>query len=198
MKWEEVLTLARRANDHYSLTEREQHLLWELVVAEVPEGGLIVELGLCWGKTAVVLALAAKQKQGRYWGLDNWSLEGSYEEVERLLWETVGGDDDPRTPPDWSWALTKGNTGEHWDAGQPVDFLLIDAGHDEVNVTKDCEMWIPSVAPGGLVAFDDVPSGPGWREHAHHAVREQMEKWTGDWENAASWGKLWIRRKPLP
>jgi len=36
-----------------------------------------------------------------------------------------------------------------------VDFVFIDAGHDECSVRRDVEAWWPKVRPGGLMAGDD-------------------------------------------
>lgn len=193
--WAEVMEKARKANDHYSLTEREQEFVFELAMG-IPEGGLIIELGVCHGKTAVVLANVAEMKQGYYVGVDNWSLEGSWGEVHKLIADTG--------LPVNSWELVDANTHDTdlWtrlfpkDGCQGVDLLLIDAGHDEENVTKDCEVWIPKVKPGGIVIFDDVPSGPGWWVSCHSAVRECVEEWCAEWEMAGAWGKVWAFRKP--
>lgn len=209
MPWPNVLTLARLANDHYSMTERQQELVYELAMT-VPEGGLIVELGVCHGKTAAVLAVVAWQRNGRYLGIDNWSLEGTKGEVALVLDMVMHGLG-VRVPSqherdfsiwdgrEFNWALRVSDThAEEWRQGpDQVDFLLIDAGHDEANVSKDCEVWIPKVKPGGLIVFDDWPSGPGWQSSCHEAVRRHAEIWTGEWEWAASYGKVVARRRPL-
>lgn len=199
MNWFEVLELARKANDHYSMSEREQELVWELAQT-IPEGGFIVELGVCHGKTAVILAAVAQNKGGFYTGIDNFSLEGSLLEVEGLLEDSFGSSSRGRF-----WRLHSANTHDPmWGyAGEEeildhclVDLLLIDAGHDYDNVSQDCEIWIPQIRPGGIVIFDDVASGPTWRTDCHSAVREMMEKWCGDWCFAAGFGKCWAWRKP--
>lgn len=189
MIWDEVIDRARLANDHYSMSEDQQRMLWELAKG-VPKGGLIVELGVCWGKTAIVLALAAKEQQATYRGIDNWSLEGSKKDVSFLMQTAVGAGD---------WWLMESDTHDEFMRAFDVDIdmLVIDAGHDEANVSQDCEVWIPKVVPGGIVVFDDVPSGPGWAESCHWAVRAGMEHWCADWEMAAAWGKTWCWRKPL-
>jgi predicted O-methyltransferase YrrM len=193
MPWEDVLAIARLANDHYSMTERQQELVYELALT-IPEGGLIVELGVCHGKTAIVLALAAMERDGKYVGIDNWSLEGSREEVAALFDKIFA----PKHES-WSWRLFNDDThAEHWKEDKyEVDLLLIDAGHDEENVREDCRIWIPKVKPGGLVIFDDWPSGPRWQESCHEAVRCNAEMWTAEWEWAASYGKVVARRRPM-
>jgi len=209
MPWPQVLNLARQANDHYSMTERQQELVYELALT-IPEKGLIVELGVCHGKTAMVLAAAAYQRDGGYLGIDNWSLEGDRTQVHLLLDQLMHsfGVRAPSKRVDggsywngrsFSWTLAEADThDDRWrHAAMEVDLLLIDAGHDEANVSKDCEIWIPKVKAGGLVIFDDWPSGPSWQASCHEAVRRHAEIWTGDWEWAASYGKVVARRRPL-
>lgn len=186
--WPEVLTLARRANPHYSMSEREQELLYELALT-LPLNPLIVELGVCNGKTAIILASAAKALGGRYIGVDNWSLEGDLSEVYRLL---LGVAEDTSFI-----SLIQANTHTAPLPESPIDLLLIDAGHDEANVSVDCERWIPCIRPGGLVAFDDYPSETNWRESCHFAVRKHADLWTGDWQMLMFWNKVLVRRKPL-
>jgi predicted O-methyltransferase YrrM len=207
--WAQIVQIARLANDHYSMTERQQELVYELAMT-IPERGLIVELGVCHGKTALILAAAAKQRDGKYLGIDNWSLEGNRQEVASLFNQLMHGlgvrvsSEHSRQASQWggsyfAWSLVEDDThAEHWRGNSAVvDLLLIDAGHDEANVSKDCEIWIPKVKAGGLVIFDDWPSGPNWQGSCHEAVRRHAEIWTGEWEWAASYGKVVARRKPL-
>ena len=41
----------------------------------------------------------------------------------------------------------------------PVDLLFVDGDHSYEGVTRDWELWLPLVRPGGLVAFHDVQPG---------------------------------------
>lgn len=201
MTWPEVLALARRANDHYSLTEDEQEILWKLANT-IPEGGMIVELGICHAKTSVILTAAAQNRKGFYCGIDNFSLEGSKEEAEELLGECFS----PKNRGHL-WKIHEADTHGHqwlWEEhelpipdDELVDLLLIDADHSAPGVFLDCEVWIPQVRPGGIVVWDDVAHGPGWKDSPHVAVRESLEKWAGEWEHVAEWSKMWCRRKPL-
>lgn len=185
--WPEVLQVARRASDHYSLSEREQELLFEVAMG-LPTGALIVELGVCNGKTALILAAVAEAKQGLYIGVDNWSLEGSFGEVFDLMHAAFGTS---------RWQLWQGDTHTIELPAFPIDLLLIDAGHQEEAVSVDCERWIPTVRPGGIVAFDDYPGERNWRDSCHWAVREYGEMWTEGFDLVAYWGKIMVRRKPL-
>lgn len=44
--------------------------------------------------------------------------------------------------------------GENWK-GDPIDFLIVDAAHDEESVGKDIDAWFPHVKTGGFIFFHD-------------------------------------------
>jgi hypothetical protein len=50
-----------------------------------------------------------------------------------------------------------------------IDFLFIDGCHDTAAVLRDIDVWLPKVAPGGIVAGDDF----GW-ESVRRAVVERF------------------------
>lgn len=181
-----ALELSHLPDQHYSLDDhRRMMLFW---CAETIQDGLIVELGVCHGGTGLMLSYVASCTNSRYYGVDNWSLEGSYEQVVQLFTENL-----PYPP---SWTLINGNTHDVPLPKLPISMLFIDAGHDEANVGPDCERWIPLVMPGGIVAFDDYPQGADWRESCHYAVREYADMYTHNWDHIGSWEGLLIRRAP--
>jgi len=49
-----------------------------------------------------------------------------------------------------------------YDIGRltPLDFVFIDGGHGDAVVRADERVWIPQVAPGGLLAIHDVFPDP--------------------------------------
>ena len=184
--WDAVLQRARTAPDHYALLEFQLQALWE-AGQSLPVGAQIVELGVCHGKTAIVLATLAQQRQGTYLGVDTWELEGSRDDVAaRLAAVSLG-------PPTVQLLAARTQ-----DAPIPprIDLLLIDAGHDEANVRADCERWIPALVPGGLLAAHDYddPYNP---QSAHWAVRHYVDHLTGHWTPVGLWGGLLLRRRPV-
>lgn len=184
--WANALTFARRASAHYSMSEREQELLFDIALGQLPRKPKIVELGVCNGKTAIILAWLARWLGGQYFGIDHWGLEGSHEMVMKLLAETK---------LDSVSTLISGDTREV-PLIENINLLLIDAGHDEANVSVDCQRWIPCVKSGGLVAFDDYPSDAKWVDSCHWAVREYADFYTRDWDLVLFWNKLLVRRRP--
>ncbi len=55
-----------------------------------------------------------------------------------------------------------------------LDFVYIDAAHDERSVTKDITVWYPKVRSGGLISGHDYS-----RHRAHKGVVKAVDKFTG-------------------
>lgn len=167
--WESCIQKARTMSGHYSLSEEEQRFMFDLAMT-LPAGSTIVEIGVCNGRTAAVLNYVAKERHLRYYGVDNFSLENTADNVRSSL-QALG------YYPDF---LVGDSAKVPWHGG-PIGLLLIDGGHDEASVHKDCEKWIPMVASGGIVAWHDydIEYDP---KSAHHAIREHADRITQDWE----------------
>lgn len=154
MKWPEIRDKIAFIDDHYSMREDQHKQLFKFAL-QVPKGGTVLELGTAHGKTAALFTLVGKECGFSYYGIDDFSLEGTFEEVTKTMQSFNGR---------VNWTLFKSRTQDaHWD--KPIDLLFIDAGHDEANVKPDCEKYVPFVKPGGIVIFDDWPqveNDPHW------------------------------------
>lgn len=142
-----------------------------VLAAAVPADEAIVEVGSYKGKSTAYLATGAKEGVGApVFAIDAWDLPGNVygkhgysapivrEEFEAQLramrlWSRV-------TPIQ---GFSPEIAGE-WD-GPPVGLLFIDADHDEKAVRADVEAWVPHLADGHVLAFDDLdtPRNPGVR-----------------------------------
>lgn len=169
MKWQEVDKKISSINDHYSMRSDQHKLLFDFAM-KVPNGGVILELGVAHGMTAGLFSLVAKQHGLEYYGIDDFSLCGSTTETQAVFDKlgTTGTIIESKTQ-DASW-------------NKEVDLLFIDAGHDEANVRPDCEKYVPFVKPGGIVIFDD------WAEddthvNPHWAVGYYGKIATEGWES---------------
>jgi predicted O-methyltransferase YrrM len=181
--WADLWTDLQAIDGHYSVTEEQAFLLWR-AAQSIPPGGVIVELGVCHGRMARLLARVAAEKAGSYLGIDDWSLEGSMAAVAAHL----------DAFPLQHWTLIEGKTQEVPPSHS--NLLFIDAGHDEANIKPDCERWIPYLTPGGLVAFHDY-NPTEEPPSCHWAVRHYADRHTGDWPLIGYWGGLLIRRRPV-
>lgn len=179
--WRAGLRLARSINDHYSMSEHQQQVLFNIAKKLAP-GNLIVELGVAYGKTSAVLAYAARSTEGEMVGVDDFGLVGSPEDFSRRM-----------KALNLSVILVVSKTNEvKWD--RPIDLLVIDAGHDEENVKQDVIKWVPWVKQGGFVAFHDYPDVQD-RQGPHAGVKRQADKATGDWEMITYESGLMVRRR---
>jgi len=61
------------------------------------------------------------------------------------------------------------DVGRYWPA-HSVDFVFVDGAHDYEGVRDDIHFWMPTVKPGGIIAFHDygTPSLP----HVARAIDE--------------------------
>jgi predicted O-methyltransferase YrrM len=80
------------------------------------------------------------------------------------------------------------------------NFLLIDAGHDEANVSKDCQLWLPHAKSGTIVAFDDYPAvyPRPMKSDAHWAVKLYADMYTDnpyEWRLLGYWDGLMVRQR---
>ncbi|MBL7496729.1 class I SAM-dependent methyltransferase [Frankia sp. CNm7] len=142
--------------------------------AEVPAGGLILEVGTYCGKSTIYLAAAARAAGARVVTVDHH--RGS--EENQAGWEyhdpTVV---DPRTGRMDTLPFLRRNlegagvedvvtvvVGRTEDVGgwwtTPVALLFIDGGHAEEQAQADYEAWGRHVAPGGLLLIHDVFPDP--------------------------------------
>ncbi|WP_045876888.1 class I SAM-dependent methyltransferase [Pseudofrankia sp. DC12] len=142
--------------------------------AEVPAGGLILEVGTYCGKSTLYLGAAARAVGARVVTVDHH--RGS--EENQAGWEyhdpTVV---DPRTGRMDTLPFLRRNL---WDAGvedvvtvvvgrteevggwwtTPVALLFIDGGHAEEQAHADYAAWGRHVAPGGMLLIHDVFPDP--------------------------------------
>jgi predicted O-methyltransferase YrrM len=159
---------------------------------------LVVELGSWKGRSTAWLAHALKDRgKGRVVAIDTWAgtpneqphvqlLQGYgpdqlYDEF-RANMKRLGVDDIVEP-----WRMTTLEAARKWDQGATIGVLHIDAGHEYADVRADFEHWAPFVAPGGMIAFDDVPGWPGPTR-----VVSELPRWYQ--YAAASPNQWWVRK----
>ena len=184
--WNQAMATAEKFSPHYSVALGEARFLFDCACQLRPLEN-IVELGVCNGRTAAILASAADVAEAFYFGVDNFSLESSAEEIRgKFHANALRG------------TIVEGSTqevGKEWKL--PVSLLFIDAGHDEGNVRPDTEIWLPHVVPGGIVAWHDY-GGTGERDSdAHWAVKFYADAATAEWEEKGVVQGLFWARKPV-
>ncbi len=179
---EPFLSVLQDFSEHYAAQPHQLQILVDAAL-RIPMGGVIVELGVCNGRTAAAFSIVARQHSLSYYGVDFFGLEGDAETI-RAKFAKHG----------LEGKIIEGNThtiGKLWNT--PIDLLFIDAGHDEANVKPDIEIWLPHLKSEGTVFFHDYddpydPSSPHW------AIRHYADLYTEGWERKIHPGMLEARK----
>jgi predicted O-methyltransferase YrrM len=133
------------------------------LAAKVPADQLIVEIGAYLGRSTCFLAEGSRAGQrAQVASVDAWDLDGN----------TTGPDANPGMyvePDNYSRYLThveacgvrglvtpvQAFSSEAEIPDTPIGLLFIDAAHDYEGVKADIRRYVPRVARGGVVVFDD-------------------------------------------
>lgn len=185
-QWKSYVERTSHLLRRYSCTEEQQRAMSE-IVEKLPDKAVVIELGTSYGLTAGFFLVSGEKNRIEYHGVDDFSLESKYDKVKENL-----------DALNISYFLHPVKTqvfAQEWN--RPIDFLFIDAGHDEVNARHDIETFIPLVKSGGYVAFHDWDDCDDSNLTPHWAVTYYGRRATSDWEEIAFIGnQLMIRRKP--
>ena len=130
--------------------------------AEAGVGGGIAEIGVFYGRSALVLGRTLADGERRVacdrfdlgWDdVPGWDFApaGPPEEALRRRWAAWVGDPE-------RLVVVRGDSAElsPADLGAPVRLVHVDGGHDYEVVRRDARLADEAVGPGGAVVFDDV------------------------------------------
>jgi hypothetical protein len=129
--------------------------------------GAYVEIGTCWGGFANFLLSETPVTQltcvdpYRHWpdevyadSLNNYSDEQNDEKYLRVYGRLVSA-----FGTRVSMLRAPSTEAAKVFANSSLAFIYIDANHDFLHATQDIMAWIPKLAPGGIIAGDDVEDG---------------------------------------
>lgn len=153
--------------------------LHERMLEDAPPGALFAELGVFAGKSLVGLCRRADAagKEIRVVGVDHFLGSPEFHSTHPVRVNDQPLCDAPRgilssvaVQTLYQFGLesrvkllvSDSATAADLFADGSVYAVVVDAGHDEVSVTRDIEAWWPKVAPGGWIGGDDYgPAFPG-------------------------------------
>lgn len=170
------------------LFKEEGHVLHNLAV-QIPENGIIVELGSFCGKSSRILAEVARDKKSKLYCVDSFvphfdGVPTPPEEALKSFTQHV------LTPFYDNVELIKLDTTEASRYfKKQIDFIFIDADHSLDGVRLDCEHWLPMLKSGGVVAFHDYHSD--WKE-----VKQAADEFVGGWHNVCNEFSIAAFKKP--
>ncbi len=162
----------------------------------VPEGGLIVEIGVYSGCTASLLLQAARGRDISVLLCDTFQYmwdENSKSRLEHLL----------SLFPDVHIidAMYRTSAEAEKMTGVAVDLLHIDGDHSEGGISEDCRLWLPKMRGGGVAVFHDYQwDGENKYTAELPDVRKVVDAATERWERVWQGGSngVLVVRKPAP
>jgi predicted O-methyltransferase YrrM len=143
---------------------------------KVPDGGMIVELGGEFGRSAGQFLFATQGKLIKVMTVDLYPkdhhsagdlMKAQLSNLTEALGEDVLRHESIRGI---SWEV-----GSDWRNGT-IDLLFIDAAHDYQAVTNDIDAWVRHVKPGGVVAFHDYAVDDN-SHPLHFEVKRAVDQW---------------------
>lgn len=139
------------------------------VLDSVPQGGGVIEVGVCNGAFAEEILL--KRPDVFYIGVDSWLppfAESKQNAIDRLK----------PFPADHCMIINeRSDVAAKSLKGGQFDLIYIDADHDYDSVMIDLEAWWPLVKPGGLFAGHDYAMEPAVHPWGVIEVKKAVDEW---------------------
>lgn len=143
---------------------------YDSIAEEIPNFGIVVELGVWCGRSLTFLAhkLKEQKKHVTVVGVDAWpngyGFGGHDERMKEAHGVFVSSLSDmfrfaPEIARDlWLHRCDSAHAARLFDDGQ-VDMVFVDAMHDYEHVKSDLDAWTPKVKRGGIMCGHDYAPG---------------------------------------
>ena len=147
--------------DVYGFAQDDLFALYKKAVEIFPSGSHFVEVGAFLGKSAVFMAVEIinSGKRIKFDCVDHWKgseehhdnenidAENLYEKFLENIQPVKGVINPVKAESAMASKLYKLNS---------LDFIFIDASHDERSVREDLTYWMPRLKENGMIAGDDI------------------------------------------
>ena len=180
-------------NDVYGFSQIDLFALYRKMVKKFNSGAHFVEVGSFLGKSAVYMAVEIinSGKNIKFDCVDHWrgseehydneniDTENLYENFLENIQPVKGIINPVRAESVVASKLYKPNS---------LDFIFIDASHDEMSVREDLTYWMPRLKENGMIAGDDIDN---------KGVADAV-KWFFDTGKLEIIGRQWLLARALP
>ena len=173
----------------------EIHSMYHMVVG-LPDHATIVEVGVCYGRSASIYLQIGEHKPLNIYLVDSYDREDSKLAKASCLQliRMIGPDLHRGSSLHTNWVPSVQAAEGFPVKGYPdkIDLLHIDADHSYEAVKADCEAWLPKMKSGGLACFHDYGVS---RTGVQQAVEEYCDP--RGWEKVEpQYRTLHVRRVP--
>lgn len=138
------------------MTFQERLLLFQTAM-NLPLGFSVLEIGSYLGASTAFLGFAAMHRQGVVHAVDPWTNDAMGAEGERDTWGEFRRNTEP-----FEFFITahRGRSAEVHarESTIPCHMLFIDGDHSYEACSTDLRLWLPSLAPNGVLAMHDIDS----------------------------------------
>ncbi len=175
-KWSEGIWSLNHSGVGPTYTFNERLRLTEAAMDNVPDGGLMVEVGIYAGSSLSCLLQVARIKKATLYAVDPFLYNG--EEAESHLRGVLCQFPDVN----WRFYPTISEIARNCllAAGllaSGIDLIHIDGDHFDAGT--DCILWLPFLKPGGIAVFHDCI--PDQRSNIYQVYLD-VTKYTAGWE----------------
>jgi len=173
--------------DIYGFSQKDVFALYKKMVSRFDSGSHFVEVGAFLGRSAVFMAVEIinSGKNIKFDCIDHWEGSEEHNDNDKVNLETLYEDFLENTKPvKGTINPVRANSVEasHLYKPNSLDFIFIDASHDEESVKADLAFWMPRMKDNGVIAGDDINN-----EGVANAVR-----WFFDNEKLEIIGRQWM------
>jgi len=173
--------------DIYGFSQKDVFALYKKMVSRFDSGSHFVEVGAFLGRSAVFMAVEIinSGKNIKFDCIDHWEGSEEHNDNDKVNLETLYEDFlENIKPVKGAVNPVRANSVEASRLYKPnsLDFIFIDASHDEESVKEDLAFWMPRMKDNGVIAGDDINN-----EGVANAVR-----WFFDHEKLDIIGRQWM------
>ena len=147
--------------DIYGFSRGDLFALYKKIVSRFDSGSHFVEVGAFLGRSAVFMAVEIinSGKNIKFDCIDHWEGSEEHNDNDKVNLETLYEDFLENIKP--VKGVVNPVRAHSIDAAElykpnSLDFVFIDASHDEESVKEDLLHWMPRVKKNGVIAGDDI------------------------------------------